>query len=180
MGELSRAQATLTNKAAREEYDAGLALAERGVPTDIRQIFGADEAFRAGRRLLDRGAFAEADEQFKAAVTANPSEPEYWAYRYWTEYTLASADGQAPRATSDRILRALRQLGEKHEKCAAAWLHAGHIERNNGDIAAATAAYRRVIELDRDNLEAASALRLLSRREDKKSSSGFFGRLFKR
>ena len=178
-GELSRAQKTLSDPAQREEYDAGLSLSERGIPTDVRQIFAADEAFRGGKRLVERGALEPALVEFRKAVKANQSEPDYWAYLYWAEYGTLDADEDGrpfSRADENRILAALEELADENEKCVPARVFLGHIARTDGEVDLACRWYNDALEIEPGNVEATSNLRLLRMRESKKP--GLFARLF--
>jgi Flp pilus assembly protein TadD len=180
-GEISKAHATLTDSAMRREYDAGLDLAERGVPTDVRAIFEADQAFRAGKRLLDRGSFRGALEQLRHAVTLHSSEPDYWAYAYWAEYgTLETdSDGEPHNVRrANELTVALEKLTKDHENCAPAHVFLGHVRRLQGDIEGARRAYRQAVRLSPDNAEAQSNLRLLDMRRENNRPKGFFARLF--
>lgn len=179
-GELSRAHATLTNPEKRREYDAALALNERGVPTDVRSIFLADESFRAGKRLVERGAYAEAKRQLEVATKLNRSEPDYWAYYHWAEFGLLETDANGvPKsdAAVRRITEALTQVLAENERCFSAALFLGHIARVGGDEKSAERYYKRVLANDAQNLEATSNLRLLNRRRESRNT-GFFTKLF--
>lgn len=178
-GEMSRAHSSLTDREARAEYDASLELAEKGVPTDVRTIFMADQAFRNGRRLVERNSFRAAAAELATACELNPTEPDYWAYRYWAEYGLIPMDAEG-RPTSMKQVReirdALTELVGAHERCVAARVFLGHIHRVEGDIDEATKRYKQALRLDPDNRDAHSSLRIMNRRQTKKPS--FLERLF--
>jgi tetratricopeptide (TPR) repeat protein len=179
-GELSKAHATLTNADKRREYDASLALSERGVPTDVRAIFQADDAFRAGKRLLERGAYAEARRQIQSAIDLNRTEPDYWAHLHWAEFGCLETDASGfPVSAGDvkRLAEKLHAIARDHEHCWAAQLFLGHIARSTGDEAAAERHYKRVLALDAQNSEATSSLRLLHKRKEARNT-GFFARIF--
>lgn len=180
-GELSKAHATLTSELGREEYDAGLELAGRGVPTDVRSIFVADEAFRAGKRLVERNSFAEAHRRLSEAVEKNPSEGDYWAYLYWAEYGTLDMDEDGVPVSHRRvrnIVDQLRQVADNNEHCSAAHIFLGHIHRSQGEAQEAKDRYKQALRISPDNPEAQSSLRLLNMRKEKKGS--FFDRLFRR
>lgn len=181
-GELSKAHATLTSPPRRAEYDAGLELADRGIPTDVRALFAADEAFRSGKRLVDRGGFAQAFDQLTKAVQLNGAEPDYWAYLYWAEFGTLETDRDGVPVSTRRvneIRTRLEELVRDHERCASALVFLGHIHRVEGDVEKARRYYKRALEIDRTHLEAQSSLRLLNMRKEK-SKASFLDRLFKR
>ncbi|MFT6400442.1 MAG: DnaJ-class molecular chaperone, partial [Bradymonadia bacterium] len=93
-GEVSRAHSVLIVADDRANYDASLALAERGVPTDIQTIFQADEAFRSGKRLVEQGRFAPAVEQLERSCELNQSEPDHWAYLHWARFGALPTDSE--------------------------------------------------------------------------------------
>ena len=182
-GELSRAQAVLTDNEERKNYDASLALAERGVPTDVRAIFQADEAFRAGKRLVERQSYELAVEQLERAVELNTSEPDHWAYLYWARFgTLPVDEDGKPEAYKQvrQIAEELTHIVEDNEKCESARVFLGHIHRVSDEPDKARMMYKAALRLNPNNLEAASALRILHMRKkaaDKPKS--FFAKLFK-
>lgn len=178
-GEMSRAHATLTDRDARGEYDASLELAEKGVPTDVRTIFMADQAFRAGKRLVERNSFKEALKQLELACDLNPTEPDYWAYRHWSEFGLlpTDADGQPlSHASANQIQAQLKAIAEEHERCVPARVFLGHIHRVEGETKEASRYYKQALRLDPDNHAARSNMRIMDKRAEKKPS--LFDRLF--
>jgi curved DNA-binding protein CbpA len=183
MGELTKAQAKLTNPTERAEYDAKLALQASGVPTDVRLIFEADEAFKAGRRLLERNNFADALGRFKHAGELYPGEAEYQSYLRWTEYCTLETDREGRPANQSAVSRLrgiLVEIAEKNPKQEAACVFVGHMYRNEGNTAEAQNWYRMALTRNPENLDARSALRLLNMRSqaDKKPEGNFFTRLF--
>jgi curved DNA-binding protein CbpA len=182
-GELSRAQGILINKEERANYDASLALAERGVPTNVRAIFQADEAFRAGKRLVERGNFKVAREQLERACELNASEPDHWAYLYWARFgSLPTDDDGKPKAMSEvrNITESLNLIVDENEMCESARVFLGHIYRVDDEPEKARRMYKAVLRLNPKNLEAASAARVIYMRKQKaKKPKGFFARLFK-
>lgn len=181
MGAFSRAQSTLLNPAQRAELDARIALEERGVPTDVRQIFAADESFRTGKRLLDRSAFRDARDKFAAAIAVNPSEPDYHVYLAWSEYcVLTEGDRKPSDSEARKIVARLEEIVPNHVRNDMAYVFLGNIQRNRGDDKAAAAAYHAALKTNPDNLEATSNLRLLAKRGEKQNSGSFLWRLFKK
>lgn len=175
MGELSKAQTRLTDPAQRGEYNAMLDLQARGVPTDIRKIFDAENEFKAGLKALERNGTKAAHDAFRRAHELNPSEPEHLAYLRWSEYLLA---GSSPAITK-RTLEALLKLAEENPKRDTLCVLIGHVYRNDNASADALKWYKTAVRLNPDNLEARTGLRLLNSRKQK-DSGNFFTRLFKR
>lgn len=182
LSELTRAQTLLLNKDERAEYDAMLALTERGVPTDVRKIFAADEAFKNGKRLLERGSFREAYRMLREATEVNPSEPDFWAYRRWAEYCMldTNADGRPARSGEvERIRIELEKLVNGTEHCDMGHVFLGHIAKAHDDLDEATRQYKTALRKNGRNTEAQTNLRLLSMREAKRNT-GLFQRIFGR
>ncbi len=184
MGALSRSQAALLNPKQREDIDARRKLKERGIPTDVRQIFAADEAFRTGRRLLDRNALAQALGKFEEAAALNPGEAEYRMFLAWTRYCIGSASpGPSFERETDRFVEQIRALTVDAPKVDAAWVFLGHIARNRGQMKEAHEAYVTALKANPDNVEAQSGLRLVQKRATaakNSNSGGFFAKLFGR
>ena len=181
-GELSRAHTTLTNPEDRANYDASLALAERGVPTDVRKIFQADEAFRAGKRLVERGSYAPAVEQLERACDLNGSEPDHWAYLHWARFGALPTDSEGkPEAVGQvrKIRDALKTIVEENEHCESARVFLGNIYRVEGETEKARRMYKSALRLNPKNLEAASAVRVLHmRKQNAAKPKSFFERIF--
>ena len=181
-GELSRAHSILTDPEERANYDASLALAKRGVPTDVRAIFQADEAFRSGKRLVERGNYPAACEQLERACDLNPSEPDHWSYLYWARFGVLPTDEEGkPEAISKvrEIIDSLTLIVEDNEMCESARVFLGHIYRVDGETEKARRMYKSALRLNPNNLEAASAVRVLHMRKQNAKPKSFFARLFK-
>lgn len=171
--ELSRAQSTLTDKEARKEYDAMLALTERGVPTDIRVIFDADKTHQTGKKLLDRGQAARALEHFEKAAEMNPSEAEYEVYRLWALFTVKAEAGSGTGPDVDRIVMNLEHLAEAEKHIDAADEFLGHIARAQDRVEDARHHYNAALKKNRDNIGAQSGLRFLNMRKRKEETGSF-------
>lgn len=183
MAGLSRAQITLLNPNTRNEVNAKIALQQRGVPTDVRVIFAADEAFRTGKRLLERNAWADGREKLREAVQMNPAEAEFQIYLLWADYCLLAERG-GPLAEQEmvKISRRLEDLAKTVPRNDAAWTFVGNIARNRGDDHEAQQCYQAALKSNGDNIEAQSNLRLLAKRASSRKSedTNFFTRLFRR
>lgn len=181
-GEISRAHSVLTVPEDRANYDASLALAEAGVPTDVRVIFQADEAFRAGKRLVEQGRFAPAVEQLERACEVNASEPDHWAYLQWARFGALPTDSEGkPEAVGKvkKIRDALQLLVDENEHCESARVFLGNIFRVEDEPEKARRMYKSALRLNPNNLEAASAVRVLHmRKQNAKKPKSFLERIF--
>ncbi len=181
-GEMSRAHSVLVDAEERANYDASLALAERGVPTDVRAIFQADEAFRAGKRLVEQGRFVPAVEQLERSCELNGSEPDHWAYLHWAQFGALPTDSDGkPEAVGKvrKIKDALKVIVDENERCESARVFLGNIHRVEDEPEKARRLYKSALRLNSKNLEAASAIRVLHmRKQNAKKPKSFFERLF--
>ena len=180
-GEVSKAHTVLTDRAKRNEYDASLEMSDRGVPSDLKSIFRADEAFRAGVRLVERNSYDQAYQKLRFACDVNRTEPDYWAYLYWAEYGMLTTDEDGrPQSLSKaaKIRGQLEAVVKDNENCVPARVFLGHIYRVEGDIDQAKRMYKSALALDNTHNEARSSLRILNMRKEKPPT--FFERLFGR
>jgi curved DNA-binding protein CbpA len=177
MGELTKAQSRLINPAERAEYDAMLTLNAQGVPTDIRAIFDAEEAFKNGKKALERNGMQDALGSFRRAYDLNPSEPDHQAYLRWLEYVVAE---QPNAAFLKRTVDVLTKLANDNPKRDSICVLLGHVYRTSNDSTNALKWYREASQRNPENLEARTGLRLLRARNDKEKEGNFLTRLFKR
>jgi tetratricopeptide (TPR) repeat protein len=181
-GEVSRAHSVLIVADDRANYDASLALAERGVPTDIQTIFQADEAFRSGKRLVEQGRFAPAVEQLERSCELNQSEPDHWAYLHWARFGALPTDSEGkPEAVGQvrKIRDALNIIVENSEHCESARVFLGNIYRVEGETEKARRMYKSALRLNPNNLEASSAVRVLHmRKQNAQKPKSIFERIF--
>jgi tetratricopeptide (TPR) repeat protein len=182
-GDISRAQTCLTDTEDRANYDASLSLAARGVPTDVRAIFQADEAFRSGKRLVERGNFEAACERLEQSCELNPSEPDHWSYLYWARFGALPTDEEGKPEVMSKvrdITDSLILIVEENEMCESARVFLANIYRVDGEADKAKRMYKAALRLNPSNFEAASAIRVLNMRKQKATQSkSFFARLFK-
>jgi curved DNA-binding protein CbpA len=167
--EMSRINGVLSDARQRADYNARIALQARGVPTDVRQIFQAEEALKAGRRMLEHGRFDAALEKLRESVRLNPSAADARASLAWAEYCdSVGADGaRVGTVSSAAFVSELEKVVAEFPKNEAANLYLGHIARNENRVKAALSRYEAVLDLNPSNAEAQSGIRFLKMRQQK-------------
>jgi tetratricopeptide (TPR) repeat protein len=174
---VNRASEVLTNPQARQEYDAGLALAARGHSVaspnggaDINKIFRAEKLVREGINLIRNGVFETARERLSEAQAASPDDPLGRAGLAYAEFMIAQATGVAPRVvvnhTLDVLTEVTESLGERGRE--EPFYYLGRVLVLTGQVERASVALLRAIKINPHCTEAVSELRHLQRKPEKK------------
>ena len=132
---------------------------------DAEQVFArilaAEEAFRLGEMALKRSHWPEALERFEQAVELNPQEGEHHAYLAWTQW-CAAHDKHAILST---VREGMARATEVAPKSPVVYLLRGHVAKQAGDLDRAEKLYRKVLQLQPNNLEAEAELRILQQQK---------------
>jgi tetratricopeptide (TPR) repeat protein len=163
---ISEAHATLMDDERRRTYVASLT--NGGELNKGQKILEAELSFQKGTVLLRRRDFAGAITELKRAVTLNPDEGEHHAALAWATWHTASDKS----AAAGEARRALAHALELAPRCKAAHFYRAEILMALGAEAEALAAYRRVLELDENHIDAQRAVRLLVGRLEKNAKKG--------
>ena len=171
------AHSTIADERKRAEYDAKRSFEAAGASTDVAAILQAEAELHKAQLLVERGELQNAAKLLQNVVAVMPNTDEAVGLaRYCTWWTTKSA-AAAPDVT--------RQLEEHFKKQPGALILKelqGRIWMEVGEVAKATASFKKVLEVDPNHQGAVRAMRALQRKKeeaDKKASSGF-GKLFKR
>lgn len=164
---LTRALSTLTNEAARAQYDKRIGLVEERRAT----LIAADSAFELGLEAAGRSDWSAAAELFARAEALNPEEGTYLAHRAWALHQGAPAD----RAALEQAIALLEQAAEKSPRTEEVWLFLGSIQQTAERTEEAINAYQRAVVCNPDCVRALDALRELAPPAERKS--GLLSRL---
>lgn len=191
LSQVGKAYNTLKDDAKRKEYDAYLELKDQGIPTDVGQIFQADELFNNGQRALKQGRLQEALANFEAAWEKNQSDPECLVYLGWTTWCIANEAGDQEGTSKGYGL--IHDGMRRNNNLFRGYLFLGHMAKQEGRVQVALDFYEQSLKLQpKNNIEAEREVRLLSRRmeraqtqemqavKEKPKKSGLFDKLFKR
>ncbi len=171
------AQKVLTDAEQRKSYDFVLDRKAQGLPTDVAVILEAEGAFRKAQTLVRRGQAAAAEPILRRVVEKNPGEAEFWAFLGFAVY---SARG---KAGLDEARKAIQKAIDMNGRLDAAHEFLGKIARIEGQTKDALRHFKKALELNPKNVDAARELRLINMRGPKEKDSGeggLFGGLFKK
>jgi curved DNA-binding protein CbpA len=173
---------TITNKAKREEYLVYLDRKAKGLPTDVNEIFRAEQLYDQAQAMIRRRDWPGARSVLEEAVRLNP-DPLYFAGLGWA---IFNADPKSPAAYSEGTQH-LRRAIQEQENLPIAYQYLGQIAFNRSQPADAKKWWNRCLALEPNNIEAARGLRMLSQRSGEGSSkeapapkSGILGKLLKK
>jgi len=172
-GLLTEAHSTLTHPQKREEYDASQSLGKD--TADVGALLNADNEFRLGVQLLERGQAKGAHKKFESACAASPGTTQFEAYYAWTTYLMLPRDLDSKPVGADQI-EATRKLIEKavaeSDKFDMGNVFLGQLAVENGDIKAGRKLFNLALSQNPKNYAAQRQLRLLNMRKDGNEDSG--------
>lgn len=186
---LSEAFETLSDDEKRARYLEVLK-GGGGTPEEaaqIQQILDAAGDFQRAEIYLKKRDFAAAEAAARRAMLADPDQGDYAALYVLVQ--VQKREGQ-PDASYADLLKLLEDAVEKNPRCERAYLARALVWRNIGRSEAAIADFRKVVELNPKNLDAARELRVHAMRHgggtkpsaqaEPAKRAGLFGKLFKR
>ena len=149
---VNEAAQILSDEKLRKEHEAEL---DGKGNVDVARIFAAEEAFQRGEIMIKARKVAEGLALIDEAISMNPDEAEFYAWRGWARFLLAKdRKAQHPVSAAD-CKKAIAMV----ERCVPAWLMLGNMAKAMGDAAEAERAFRKVLEFDPKNIEAQRELR---------------------
>jgi curved DNA-binding protein CbpA len=143
----------------------------------VGRVMEAEMAFQKGQTFLRRGDYARAEEQFRAALKANPDEAEFHAAMAWTMFSDPKADKKRVVPEAKRMLAKARELSPKSP---VPHFYLGKVFAAEGNDARAIEHLREALELKPDHLDAEREIRIIVMRQEKAKKAGLFGGLFKK
>jgi curved DNA-binding protein CbpA len=149
------ANRVLSDPKAKADYLAELAAGGTGEKVDVAAIFAAEEHFTKGQILVKARKFPEAVAMLEDAIKGNPDEPEYYAWRGYAKFFLASDK----KAGMQESLKDINGCLKKNPKCANAYFFTGMMAKLTGDLQTAKTNFKKCAELDPKNIDCARELR---------------------
>lgn len=154
VGEANR---TLADPKLRQDYVAELDAGGDGSRIDVEKILKAEELFQRGAVLVRNRKYAEALAMLDEAIAHNPDEGEFYAWRGWARYLVAT-DKKVGLAEGQKDLQACLA---RNPNVAAAYYFLGFLAKSAGDKARATEHFKKCVVLDPKHLDAQRELRMM-------------------
>lgn len=187
---ISEAHATLGDPERRATYLATIEAGDsEGEQAQVIAVLEAATAFQKAEFYLKRSDYAQAEALARQALEGDSTQPHYLALVAWLE--ALKPEGHTHSGSVDAIAKLSRAV-KMNDKCERAFFYRGQIYKRLGDRHHALADFKRALELDPRNVDAAREIRLFEMRGGKATPSippppkaadkpgGFFGRLFKK
>lgn len=195
---MSEARGTLTDDEKRAHY-MGLLADGSGSPEmqeTVAKVVEAATNFQKAEVCFKRNDHAQAESFCRKAVEADATQPDYLAMLAWL--LALKPENQSPEKTRDSIQMLDRALGI-NSRCEKAYFWRGMLYKRVGRADAAVRDFKRVVDMNPRNIDAAREVRLYrmrvgGRRSDppggaaranseiprapEDSKPGIFGRLF--
>jgi curved DNA-binding protein CbpA len=137
-----------------QELKSGTADQEK---VDVQKLFLAEELFQKGSIMVKARKFADAIKMLTDAITANPDDAEFYAWRAAARF-YAGADKRASYAEALKDVEAALQ---RNPKCAQACYFHGSMLKLLGDNAGALKLFKKTLEFNKDHVDAQRDVRLL-------------------
>ncbi len=153
VGEASR---VLGDEQSRADYLESLK-AGGGSQVDVRQLLAAEDTFHKGVAFIKARRFVEGVKALDDAITLNPREGEFYAWRGYARY-FTSVDKKAALVDAMRDLHNALKL---NERCAPAHYLIGQLHKLTGDNALALKHFKKCVNLDSAHVDAQREIRLL-------------------
>jgi DnaJ domain/Tetratricopeptide repeat len=128
-----------------------------GNSVDVRQVLAAEDTFHKGVAFIKARRFVEAVKTLDDAITLNPREGEFYAWRGYARF-FTSVDKKASLVDAMRDLHHALKL---NERCAAAHYLIGQLHKLSGDNTLALKHFKKCVSLDAAHVDAQREIRLL-------------------
>jgi tetratricopeptide (TPR) repeat protein len=155
---INEAAQVLSDEKRRKEYDAELDGKASNV--DISRIFAAEENFQRAEILIKAHKYKEGLALLEEAIAMNADEAEFYAWRGYAKFLLATDRKHAFEECAGDCHRAIKMV----ERCLPAHLFLGQMCKVVGDLKQAKKCFLRVLELDDKHVEAMRELRLMGQK----------------
>jgi tetratricopeptide (TPR) repeat protein len=189
---ISEAHQTLSDPERRERY---MSLMKEGGATPqaqatIANVIEAATNFQKAEICLRRSDYVQAESLCRKAHLADPEQADYLAMLVWLE--ALKPENQSPAATTTLIPR-LDKAISFNKNCERAYFYRGSLFKRLGNATMAARDFRRAVDLNPRNIDAAREVRLyemrkkdapgpraVAREKADEKSGGLFGGLFKK
>ncbi len=150
------AHRVLADNFLRQEYQAELDAGGTGEKVDVAKILAGEELFQRGMILVKARKFPDAVKTLDEAIAANPTEPEYYAWRGYARF-FGFAD---KKAAQGEVLKEIDKCIRENPRVAAAYYFKGFILKTNGDLKSARACFKDCVDRDPGHIDAQRELRM--------------------
>ncbi len=162
---LNEANGVLSDDARRNAYLEELEAQEAGVgDMDVEAILRAEEDFQRAVILIKGHKLREGLEMIESCITLNEKEGEFYAWRGYARFLLATDKRAAFPAAMVDVQKCLKLT----PRCPPAHLLEANMAKLVGDDETAQKAFRKVLELEPANVDAQREIRLFQQRAKKK------------
>jgi tetratricopeptide (TPR) repeat protein len=155
---INEAAQVLSDEKRRKEYDGELDGKASNV--DISRIFAAEENFQRAEILIKARKYEEGLELLEEAISMNADEAEFYAWRGYAKFLLASNRKEIFEECAGDCRKAIKMV----DRCLPAHLFLGQMAKVVGDLKQAKKCFVRVLELDDKHVEAMRELRLMGQK----------------
>lgn len=175
---VNEANATLTNRNRKAEYDIYLKRKAAGLPTDVASVLKAEELFHKAEVLLKApGApkAAHALEILDQALALNDADPEFHVYRAYAVFR-----GTPTPEAADTARESIRKALEQAPNLSSAYVYLGLIDRDMGADRDAIQNLEQALGMNGSDDFAKRELRAVQHRQGKSGEGSILRRLFRK
>lgn len=175
---INEAYETLTDDKLRAEYLVLIDRQSAGLATDVHAVLRAEQLFDQTLLKVKKRDWNGALEDVEEAIKLNPDDPLFQATKGWAFFHLNKKNDKKVK----QAILMLKGAIKRQENLPPAYQYLGQLHFSRDEHSEAAKWWRKCLEWEPKNIEAARGLRLISSRKDKKSAGlgGFFAKLFKR
>lgn len=156
---LNESYATLGNEASRASYLDEL-VHGGSEPVDAAPIFQAEEDFLRATILVKARKYTDAVDLLDSALEVIPNESDFIAWRAWAKFGAS----KTKRADYESCLAECMEAVKLSKHCSVGHLFIGQMSKLVGEHERAKKAFKAVLSIEPDNIEARRELRLYSSR----------------
>jgi curved DNA-binding protein CbpA len=164
---ITEAYETITNNQRRDEYIVYLDRKAKGLPTDVNEIFRAEQLYDQAMAMIRRRDWKGAKQVLDEALTLNP-DPLYFAALGWVTFNL---NQRSQTHVTEAVQLLKRAVGEQ-ENLPAAYQYLGQICFVRQNYVEAKRWWTKCLEFEPSNIEATRGIRMVNQRQDKDGPGG--------
>ena len=164
---ITEAYETITNNQRREEYIVYIDRKAKGLPTDVNEIFRAEQLYDQALAMMRRRDWKGAKQVLDEAVMLNP-DPLYFATLGWVTFNL---NQRSQHAVTEAVQHLKRAVGEQ-ENLPVAYQYLGQICFARQNYVEAKKWWSKCLEFEPNNIEATRGLRMVNQRQEKDPPGG--------
>ena len=154
---ITEAYETITDPSRRAEYLDYIDRKAKGLPTDVNEIMRGEQLFKQATAMIERRDYQNAYSVLQEATRLNP-DPTYFATLGWVTFNL---DRNSPANVTNAV-QLLKKAVQQQDNLPLAFQYLGTIAYTRGQPAEAHKWWKRCLELEPNNVDAARGLTLLA------------------